>query len=125
MEPETLHPIAMTVDQAAILRYAALTNDFNPLHVDPAFAATTEMGGVIAHGTLSLGLIWQSLVATLGANAVLDLDLRIKFVRPVRVGDRVEASGERVAAGEGYTVRVRKQDGTDIIVGTALKRAAR
>ncbi len=49
----------MEIDQAAINAYARITDDFNPIHTDPTFAATTPMGGVIAHGTMSLNLIWQ------------------------------------------------------------------
>ena len=55
--PEILQEISLRADRQAILAYAELTGDFNPIHVDPEFAAKTPMGGVIAHGTLSLNLI--------------------------------------------------------------------
>ena len=35
MSPLSLHPVTLTVDQAAILLYAQITDDFNPIHVDP------------------------------------------------------------------------------------------
>jgi len=53
MNIKSLSTISRDIDMAAILAYAEITGDFNPIHVDPAFAATTAMGGVIAHGTLS------------------------------------------------------------------------
>jgi len=69
-----------------ILAYAELTDDFNPLHVDPVFAATTTMGEVIAHGTMSLGLILMAACEqALKPGVVLELDVR--FIAPVRVGE--------------------------------------
>ena len=36
------------VDFDTIMAYAAVTNDYNPIHVDKAFAAKSPMGGIIA-----------------------------------------------------------------------------
>lgn len=108
-----------TIDRAAILRYAEITNDFNPIHVDPDFAATTPMRGIIAHGMLSLNLVFQALKATYGAAAVEGAKLEVRFVRPVRENDIVTASG-RLSAGSGstYEVAVTNQDGAPVITGT-------
>lgn len=53
------HPVT----QGAINKFAEATGDFNPLHVDPEFAAKTPFGGTIAHGyyALSLAPIGQTL----------------------------------------------------------------
>ena len=77
------------VDFQSILDYAHVTNDFNPIHVDKEFAARSPMGGIIAHGTMSVALIWQSLRNTLGLQALDRINLEIRFVRPVRIGDVV------------------------------------
>ena len=66
MSPLSLHPVTLTVDQAAILLYAQITDDFNPIHVDPEFAATTPLGQVIAHGMLSANLIIQAIALRFG-----------------------------------------------------------
>lgn len=117
MAPE-LKSIALTADREAILRYAQITDDYNPIHVDPEFAAQTPMGGVIAHGTLSLNLIWQSLAATFGPQALRGAVLDIRFVKPVRAGDTVRAGGRVSAAGGGcYDVWVRNQNGDNVIEG--------
>ncbi|MCB9135880.1 MAG: MaoC family dehydratase [Anaerolineales bacterium] len=39
-----------TFTQADFDRFAALTGDDNPIHVDPAFAARTRFGKTVAHG---------------------------------------------------------------------------
>ena len=116
----SLQPVRLTVDMPAILAYAEVTGDFNPLHVDPVFAATTPMGGVIAHGTLSLNLLWQSIARSFGAAAAARSALDVRFARPVRVGDTVEAGGVETVPGSGrFEVWVRNQEGVAVIEGTA------
>lgn len=119
--PSTLQNAALTIDQTVIATYAELTNDFNPIHLDPEFAAKTAMGGVIAHGTMSVGLIWQALEQTLGEEQLPRTQLDIRFIKPVRLGDRLVASGKlQESDSTTYEVWVRaEQDGEDRIVGTA------
>jgi acyl dehydratase len=120
MLPQQLTEHRMQVDRAAIRRYAHITQDYNPLHLDPEFAALTPMGGIIAHGTLSLSLLWQSLAATFGLERMTDVAMDIRFVRPVRENDWVVAGGT-LTAESGYDVWVRA-DGNDrseiVIAGT-------
>jgi len=104
---QRLEEVSMRVTQADIDIYAELTDDFNPLHVDPAFAATTPMGGTIAHGTLSVNLIWQSLARSLGAAALARIDLDIRFLKP----DAAEP--------DRYEVWVKGADGATLIAGHA------
>jgi 3-hydroxybutyryl-CoA dehydratase len=117
---DILTPVALHVDRQAILSYARITGDFNPIHVDPEFAEKTPLGGVIAHGTLSLNLIWQSLAATFGSEALRGAAIDVRFTKPVRLGDTVEAGGRRSADVPGRCdVWVRNQEGTNVIEGTA------
>lgn len=116
--PQTLMPARMTVTEATILAYAELTGDWNPIHVDEAFAAASPMGGRIAHGTMSMNLLWQSIVATFGEVAARGAALEVRFVRPVRIGDSVETGGEPAADGTHWTLRVRNDRGEDVITGT-------
>jgi acyl dehydratase len=88
-----------TIDDATIHAFAELSGDFNPLHLDDGYAASTAYGRRIAHGVLGLavatGLVAEThltrgtLVALLG----LDWDFRA----PLLPGDRVTA---RVRVGE-------------------------
>ena len=77
-----------------IRAFAALTEDHNPLHEDPEFARSTQFGTVIAHGALTFsvltGLIDRAgfLSGTVEAFAGVD---EIRFLRPVRAGDRLHA----------------------------------
>jgi 3-hydroxybutyryl-CoA dehydratase len=123
MTQHTLQPARLTVTEAAIRAYAELTDDFNPIHLDAAFAATTPMGRPIAHGTMSLGLIWQCLGLNFPADALAATALDVRFVKPVYIGDELMAGGEADPEQAGrWTVWVRAQDGLDRIVGTLQTR---
>ncbi len=107
------------IDRAAIRLYAGITDDFNPIHVDPEFAATTPMRGVIAHGMLSLNLVWQSLRATYGSEAAERAALDVRFIRPVREDDVVSAGGRLIDGSAGvYAIAVTNQKDESVIAGT-------
>lgn len=109
----------LRVTAEVITTYAELTQDFNPLHLDPAFAATTPMKAVIAHGTLSINLIWQSVAAAFGETALECADLRIRFLRPVGIGETLVAGGSRSSeSADRYDVWVRGSDDGDRLAGT-------
>lgn len=111
--------VSKTIDRSAIRLYAEITDDFNPIHVDPEFAATTPMRGIIAHGMLSLNLIWQSLRATYGAAVAEGARLDVRFVRPVRENDVVSAGGSlQPGSGAVYDVVVANQNREPVITGT-------
>jgi acyl dehydratase len=120
--PEALTPARLTVDAALIAAYAELTQDFNPIHLDADFAASTPMGGVIAHGTMSIGLVWQSIERSLGTAALTEADLDIRFIKPVRLGEALVAGGQRRAGSpHAYEVWVRSEhDNSDRLVGSVL-----
>lgn len=116
---DTLPEVRCDVTVERIRAYAQLTQDFNPLHLDAAFAAGTPMGTVIAHGTMSINLIWQSLATAFGSQALQGAELDVQFVKPVRVNDSLCAGGQRTDGTPGvYVVWVRGAQGDDRIVGS-------
>ena len=122
---KVLEPASNHVDFESILNYADVTQDYNPIHVDKEFAAKSPMGGIIAHGTMSLALIWQSLKKTLGADVVNRVRLDIRFVSPVRIDDTVTGGGKlQEGSDQVYDVWVKNQDGQIVIKGTAEIKAA-
>lgn len=115
-----LNPVSYTVDMATIRAYADLTDDHNPIHIDREFAEKTEMKGVIAHGTMSLSLIWQALARTLGNDGIKGAKVNVRFVRPVREDDVVTGGGEEIMDTPGkFDVWVKNQNGEFVIKGTA------
>lgn len=113
----TLLPARLKVTREKIRYYADISKDYNPIHLDPEFAARTPMGGIIAHGTLSLNLIFQAIERTFGA-PVDHHAIDVRFKAPVRENDEVEAGGQLHEDGH-YIVWVKNQDGVVVIEGTA------
>jgi acyl dehydratase len=122
-----LKPATKHIDFDTIMKYAAVTNDYNPIHVDKAFAEKSPMGGIIAHGTMSVALIWQALRNTLGVDALNRVHLEIRFVQPVRIDDDVIGGGELRDGSEPpvYEVWVRNGKGQNVITGTATVKPAK
>ena len=113
---------AMTVGEAQVQAYAELSGDHNPLHLDEAFARTTPHGRRIAHGTLSLNLLWQSIDQTFG-NAE-GFSLEVRFLKPVYLGDTVTTGSDGSQDADGrLEVWVRNQHGETVISGS-LRRAS-
>ena len=56
-----------TIDGGDVSRFAGLTGDFNPLHIDAEFARTTPFGERVAHGILTLAV--SSRISAAGSRA--------------------------------------------------------
>lgn len=77
----------ITVTREMVQKFAEVSGDFNPIHVDEDYAKTTKFGRCIAHGILVVGFFSRALVDTWGAGIYLGQE--IKFTNPVFIGDTV------------------------------------
>jgi len=79
------------ITEARIVQFAEASDDFNPVHMDEAYAAKTAYRGRIAHGLLSAS-IGSAVVGTMlpGAGAIF-LSQTLTFQKPVRIGDVLTA----------------------------------
>jgi acyl dehydratase len=101
------------VTQGHIDAFAAATDDYERIHVDPERAKETPWGVTIAHGlyTLSLGpkflyQLFEMADVPLALNYGFD---RVRFITPVPVGSRVRMRATLTAvddAGNGVRARV-------------------
>ena len=80
------HSVHITAEMIAI--YGDIVGDHNPLHTDAEFA-TPRFGGIIAHGTLLIGLFSAAMWRLLGAGA-LARGFDCKFRAPFRAGEDVQ-----------------------------------
>lgn len=118
--PSSLVAQSRTIDKETIQLYAQLCDDFNPIHVDEDFASRTPFGRPIAHGTLTLALVWEAFQQTFGRDVLPGAEAEIRFVRPVKVDTRVTARGTRTEAAPGHhwEVDVTTDDGVVVLQGT-------
>ena len=83
------------IERAQLERYAAASGDFNPIHVDEAFAQKSGYRSVFAHGMLSMGFFGQLLAHWAGPQTVRRLHVRFKAL--TWPGDVVTCHGEVVS----------------------------
>jgi len=74
---------------ADVQTYADLTGDDNPIHIDPAYAATTRFGEPIVHGTFLLGIISKALGRDFPGPGSVAVSISCRFLRPVPVGSEI------------------------------------
>lgn len=77
-----------------IARYAGASGDFNPIHYDEGFAKKAGLGGVIAHGMLSMAFAAQMMTDWVGNGNLKRL--KVRFSGMVRPGDTLTFKGKVV-----------------------------
>jgi 3-hydroxybutyryl-CoA dehydratase len=97
--------------------YAAVSGDFNPIHIDPEVGRAAGFPGAILQGMCTMAWLADACTAYLGDPARVKR-LRVRFSRPVVVGDVVTFRGRCVAV-EGPVVRLeieaRNQRGEEVL----------
>ena len=107
-----------------IVRYQGASGDLNPIHHDDEFARSAGFPAAISVGMLGAG--WLAAYCTEHLGEVTVRRFRTRFSRVVYRGDRLTASGEVLRRFEQdreprveLAIRLRKDDGSVVIDGTA------
>ena len=123
--------VGRTITEADIVIHAGQTGDFFPHHMDAEWAAAQPMGARIAHGTLVLSIAVGMTAGDINPRSMSYGYDRIRFVKPVLIGDTVTVSAEIVGKRDhakrpdelGYVdelVTVLNQRGETVLVLTHL-----
>ena len=83
--------MSRVVTEADIVAYAALSGDYNPVHLDREYAAKTIFKERIAHGILSAGYISALFGMKLPGPGAIYISQSLNFKGPVKIDDRVES----------------------------------
>lgn len=78
-----------SVTEADVAAFAAVSGDYNPVHLDEAYACATLMKGRVVHGALLGGFISAVLGADLPGPGAIYLSQSLSFKRPVRLDDEI------------------------------------
>jgi acyl dehydratase len=121
---------AKTIGESDIYLFAGITGDFSPNHVNAEHMKSTPYGTIIAHGALVVGLMSTCSTRVLDHAATSRPAVsygydRIRFVRPVRVGDTITVTYEIVAADHATAktladVTAVNQHGETVVVATHI-----
>ena len=117
--------VMKTVTEADILLFAAVSSDFNPVHMCEEFAKKTFFGSRVAHGVISIGLLSAAMTKLPGL--VIFLSSSVKFLKPVRIGDTITAIAEVIAVRKDKGIVTLKntcvnQKGETVVEGEAAVR---
>src|SRR5947207_9304644 len=77
-----------------ITSFVDAVGDYNPVHSDPAYAATTPFKEPIAPGIFTAGLVSAVIGTELPGPGAIYLSQSLKFVKPVKPGDTITARAE-------------------------------
>lgn len=92
------------VGRRQIDEYAQRSGDFNPLHIDPEYAAAGPFGTIIAHGPIGLQTFFEAAAAWFGGDVPAGVSIDVAYRGPVLDGDAVTCRGEGVVEHAGAVV---------------------
>lgn len=108
-----------------LVRYAAASGDFNPIHFDHDAARAAGLDGIVVHGLLMAAWLAQAAATHAGRIRTDPLqEMRLRFRAPLHPGDAAEVSclpGPEVDGLTTLAVALRR-GGVDLVTATAVAR---
>ena len=114
-----------TLTEADVMAFAALTGDYNPVHVDAVAAVASPFGERIVHGMLTASLLSTLLAMQLPGPGAIYVSQSVRFLRPVKFGETVTARVEITAIDPArlrltLSTTIRNARGKSVIDGEAV-----
>ncbi len=114
-----------TISESDVYLFAGISGDFNPAHVNQAYAEKTAFKTRIAHGMLSAGFISTVIGTQLPGPGAIYISQSLTFLAPVTIGDTITATAEVIEIlTEKKRVRLKtyctNQEGKEVLTGEAL-----
>lgn len=94
---ERRQTVGRTVTEADVVLHAGQTGDFYPHHMDAEWCATQPFRRRMAHGTLVISMAVGMTAGDINPQAMSYGYDRIRFVRPVFLGDTITVAAEIAA----------------------------
>jgi acyl dehydratase len=114
----------LTLTAEHVRKYSEISGDYNPLHYDESFAATTRFGKLVVQGGLTTGLLHALVAMDMPGPGTVFLSQNWKFTAPVFIGDTITADAEIVSVHPSKPVtqlriQVTRDDGSTVLEGEA------
>lgn len=91
ISPGQFSEFTKTVSESDVYLYAGISGDFNPAHINQAYAESTFFKSRIAHGLLAAGFISAAIAGGLPGPGAIYLRQELDFKAPVFIGDTITA----------------------------------
>lgn len=122
MQPGREASFEVTITEADIDGFAAVSGDYSPLHVDADFARARGFEGRVVHGGFLIGLMSRLIGMHLpGRNCVWQA-VEVVFAAPAYIGTTVRVTGKVEQLSETVAAAVIKMRVVDAGSGRALAR---
>jgi acyl dehydratase len=86
-----------TISEHMVNQFAELSGDYNPLHMNEAYASTTDFKQRICHGMLLASYFSQIVGMYLPGKKALYLSQTLKFISPCFINDEITIYGEVIS----------------------------
>jgi 3-oxoacyl-[acyl-carrier protein] reductase len=122
--------VVKTIRREDVDAFAALSGDYNALHVDDEFAARTEFEQRVVHGFLHASLLSTLVGMKIPGPGALYLSQTIDFTRPVFIDDTITAVGTVTSVDQptrviGIKTEIVNQHGQTVLNGEARVKVLR
>ncbi len=116
--------LSKTITDDDIKKFAEVTLDYNPVHMDEEAGKNSIFGQRIAHGMISAGVISGVLGTKLPGEGSIYMAQDLRFMAPVFIGDTITAicEIEELIPEKSRVVlktTVVNQDGKEVVTGKA------
>jgi len=95
-----IHNFEVIVDEELIKKFANISGDFSPLHMDEQYAKETKFGKRVVHGMLLASFFSRLIGMYLPGKNALYFSQNLNFVEPCFIGDKVTVQGEVIDKSE-------------------------
>jgi len=110
-------------DKYRPIYYAGASGDFNPIHIDREVGEMVGLGGAILHGLCTMAWAVESVVNYVGDPGKIR-KLKVRFSRPVAIGDTLQFDGKVVSVANGRLVAeliAKNQRGEEVLKGAVVE----
>ena len=112
----------VTVTEEMMKSFCSVTGDVNPLHNDEDYAVSAGHPGRVVYGMLTASLLSTLAGVYLPGKHSLIHEVKIKFAKPVYIGDTLTVEGIVEEKNDTYSllmvkVAIRNQDGVKVCRG--------
>ena len=116
--------ISKVINRETVEKFAELSGDYNPIHLDEEFAEKSRFKRCIAHGMIGASFISAVLGTEFPGNGTIYLEQQLRFTKPIYIGECVTVEVEILEILQKGNARLRtdliNQDEETVIKGEAL-----
>lgn len=116
--------ISKIINRETVEKFAELSGDYNPIHLDEEFAGKSRFKQCIAHGMIGASFISAVLGTEFPGNGTIYLEQQLRFVKPIYIGECITVEVEILEILQKGNARLRtdliNKDEEIVIKGEAL-----